>query len=81
MNIDTKVDEFSSSEIFENLPKLIKPGIAAQILSLSTKTIYDWRCRPEKNKVPLDLFLKFNKSLYIRTDVLKRWIASQNLPR
>ncbi len=64
--------------IFENLPNILRPTQVASILGLSIKTIYDWHYRQEKRKVPKELFLKFNRSLYLRTDILKQWIASQN---
>ena len=63
---------------FENLPELMRPENLASILGMSTKTIYDWRYRQRERKVPKDLFVKFNRSLFIRTDVLRKWIASQN---
>lgn len=65
-------------KLFDNLPKLMRPEAAAPILGVSTKTIYDWRYRGHLNRVPKQLFLKFNRFLYIRTDVLRDWIAIQN---
>ena len=64
--------------LFENLPKIMRPQQAASVLSLSIKTIYDWHYRQNQRKVPKELFLKLNRSLYLRTDILKDWIISQN---
>lgn len=72
------VSENSQFRIFENLPELIKPELAAAVLGISIKTIYDWRYRFRERKVPNELFLKINRSLLIRTNVLRQWIASQN---
>jgi len=63
---------------FENLPELLRPERAATVLDVSIKTIYDWRYKHRRYKVPGDLFLKFNRILYLNTKVLKEWIASQN---
>lgn len=64
--------------LFENLPDLLKPKQAAVILNVSRETIYDWHYRRHKNGLPDGLFLAINRRLYLRTDVLKKWIASQN---
>jgi predicted DNA-binding transcriptional regulator AlpA len=65
-------------QLFENLPKILRPDRVASILGLSKKTIYDWHYRQKQRRVPAELFVKFNRSLYLRTDILKQWIASQN---
>jgi len=64
--------------LFENLPDVIKPNVAASVLGLSVKTIYDWNYRQVEKGIPNNLFLKVNRLLYIRTDVLKQWIVSEN---
>ena len=64
--------------IFENLPKLLRPAQVASVLNRKVCTIYDWHYRQKLRKVPPELFVKFNRSLYLRTDILKEWIASQN---
>lgn len=68
----------SCPSFFENLPELMKPEAVAELLGVSVKTIYDWRYRQELRRVPKGLFLKFNRLLYLRTEVLKQWILSQN---
>ena len=65
-------------QLFENLPDLLRPEQAASVLGVAVATIYDWRYRLHSNKVPKELFLKFNRFLFLRTDVLRRWIVSQN---
>lgn len=64
--------------LFDNLPKLLRPETIASLLGLSVKTIYDWRYRGKLRSIPPQLFLKVNRFLYLRTDVLRDWIASQN---
>lgn len=56
----------------------MKPEAVALLLGVSVKTIYDWRYRQKLRGVPDGLFLKFNRLLYLRTEVLKQWIFSQN---
>ena len=65
-------------KLFDNLPKLLRPEAVAPILGISTKTVYDWRYRGHLSHVSKQLFLKFNRFLYVRTDVLRDWIAEQN---
>ncbi len=63
---------------FENLRTLEKPDAVASALGISIKTIYDWRYRSRQRKVPAGLFVTFNRRLFLRTDILQEWIASQN---
>ncbi len=65
-----------SSKLFENVPEIIRPPKAAELLGISVHTIYDWKYRGQMRNVPNDLFLKLNRSLYVKTEVLRRWVAS-----
>ncbi len=60
------------------VPELMRLEMAASVLGVSPKTIYDWRYRSQQRKIPVGLFVKLNRSLLIRTSVLREWIASQN---
>ena len=71
-------DDCSLGTLFDNLPKIIKPAVAASILGISVNTIYDWKYRHKLRKVPANLFLKINRLLFLRTEVLEKWIVSQN---
>ncbi len=64
--------------IFDNLPEIIKSEVLANYLSVSIKTIYDWRYRGQTRNIPSNLFIKINRLLYIRKSVLLNWINSQN---
>lgn len=64
--------------LFENLPELLRPSAVSNLLGVSLGTIYDWKYRGKTRRVPGDLFLKLNRSLYIRTEVLRNWIISNN---
>lgn len=68
----------NSANFLNGLPELLKIDLAASILGVSTKTIYDWKYRCKQRNIPSTLFVKINRSLLIRTDILKEWIASQN---
>ena len=67
-----------SGSIFDNLPDLLRPKVAAKLLGLSVKTIYDWKYRGQMRSIPTDLFIKINRSLYVNTRVLRRWILNNN---
>ena len=67
-----------AASLFENLPELIRPRELARVLGISLATIYDWRYRGKMRNVPVNLFLKINRNLFIRTEVLRSWISLQN---
>lgn len=67
-----------TENFLKDLPELMRPEFAASILGVSPKTIYDWRYRSKQRNIPSGLFVKLNRSLLIRTSILKEWIASQN---
>ena len=71
-------DKSQENEFFDNLPKLLRPDQVASLLSISVTTIYDWKYRQKQRRVPTNLFLKFNRKLYLRSSVLRQWITSQN---
>lgn len=76
---DTKKSEVNSSTmLFENLPKIVKIKTLAKTLDIAVATIYDWKYRSQMRNIPLELFLKINGRLYIRTDVLNNWLLSRN---
>jgi hypothetical protein len=66
----------NDNTLFENLPDIVKPASVAKLLDISVKTIYDWKYRGKMRNVPDDLFIKLNRSLYIKTKVLRRWVTS-----
>ena len=69
-----------ADKLFENLPDLIIPEVAAELLNKSVKTLYDWnyRGRTRKRKIPSNLFLKVGGGLYLRKDVLCSWISNRS---
>jgi hypothetical protein len=71
-------DNCCADDFLANLPELIRLETAASVLGVSIKTIYDWRYRCEQRKIPVGLFVKLNRSVLIRTNILREWIASQN---
>lgn len=75
MNEDALIDD--NQKFFENLPDLIRAENLASLMGLSVKTIYDWRYRARIRRVPAELFLKFRGKLFVRTKVLKQWMASE----
>lgn len=65
-------------KFFENSFELITPEQAAEMLNLSVTTIYGWKYKSAKLNVPDGLFIKFQRRLYLRIEVLKAWVTSQN---
>lgn len=65
-------------KLFDNLKGLLTTTEVSQLLGVSKATIYDWRYRQVLRRVPEGLFVKFNRKILVRTDILRSWIASQN---
>lgn len=63
-------------QVFDNKIDLMSVTEFCTKFGYSKKTVYDWRYRPEKNKVPTDLVVRLRGKLFIRTDVLKGLISS-----
>lgn len=70
--------EQNRDRFFDNLKEWMRPQEVADAFGLSVLTIYSWKAKAKTRKVPEGLFIKFNRHLYVRTDVLRRWISSQN---
>ncbi len=73
-----KKQENAPVKLFDNLKEILKPEEVASLLGVSVKTIYDWRYRGTSLGVPKNLFLKFNRFIYLRSDILRDWFISQN---
>ena len=67
-------------QLFDNLPNIVRVSVIAPILGLSIKTLYDWNYRRKMRRIPDDLFIKINSVLYIKTEVLRKWITCQQNP-
>lgn len=70
--------EQNRDRFFDNLKEWMRPQEVADAFGISVLTIYSWKAKAKTRKVPEGLFIKFNRHLYVRTDVLRRWISSQN---
>ena len=57
--------------VFDNLVSLMKASEFCSRFGYSMKTVYDWKYRPKKNKIPDDLVVKIRGKLFVRTDILK----------
>ena len=62
------------------LPDLIAVELAAKVIGISVKTLYDWKYRGKmrKKKIPPELFAKIGGSLYLRKDTLVDWVFGRN---
>ena len=63
-----------------NLPELIPLKIAAKVLNVSIKTLYDWKYRGKvrKTRILPNLFTRICGQLYLRKDILKAWVFGRN---
>jgi hypothetical protein len=66
--------------VFENEIGLMKASEFCSRFGYSMKTIYEWKYRPKRNKVPENLVVKFRGKLFIRTDVLRDLTPNSRLP-
>lgn len=64
--------------LFENLPDLLTPELAARALHTTRGTVYQWHYRPQKYSVIDGMFLKLGRKLLIQREVLKTWVLSRN---
>lgn len=79
MSQQNLVSDFIERDMFfENLKGWMRPQEVADTFGISVLTIYSWKAKAKTRKIPEGLFIKFNRKLYVRTDVLRRWISSQN---
>lgn len=67
----------SLEPLFDNLPTLLTPKMAADLTHSSIKTVFDWRYRPAKYGVPDDMFVKGGRKLFLRRDLFTRWFFSR----
>ena len=78
MSLISDVSKKQIDPFFDNLKGWMRPQEVADTFGISVWTIYKWKNRGKLAGVPEGLFIKFNRSLFIRTDVLRLWISSQN---
>jgi hypothetical protein len=57
--------------------ELMRASDIASKLGLSKETIYDWKYRSKKKQIPVGMFVKIGKMLFINTKVLKSWLESK----
>lgn len=56
---------------------LMRAADVAKSLGVSLETIYDWKYRAKKRKVPAGMFVKIGRMLFINTTILKVWLNNQ----
>jgi len=64
----------TSAPLFDKQLNLMKASEFCERFGYSLKTIYEWKYRPKRNKVPADLVVKFRGRLFVRTDILNELI-------
>ena len=72
------INNSADDPFFDSLKGWMSPQEVADKFGFSIWTIYKWKNRGALAGVPTGLFIKFNRKLYIRTEILRRWISSQN---
>lgn len=81
MNSSIGLEVNPQTALIDNLVGLIKASEFCSKFGYSMKTIYDWRHRPKRNKVPDNLVVKFRGKLFVRLDVLKTILPFQHAPQ
>lgn len=71
-------DAKSRDSFFDNFKGWMRPREVADAFGISVLTIYAWKSKSKTRKVPEGLFIKFNGQLFVRTEILRGWISSQN---
>ena len=69
------------SQLFDNLPELLTPEMAAVALHTTKATVYQWRSRPSRYDVPEGMFIKHGRKLLIRRDQLRAWVLLRSSKR
>lgn len=80
MNSNVSTGTHNPELIFENQFQLMKASEFCSKFGYSMKTIYEWKYRPKRNKVPENLVVKFRGKLFIRTDILRGLSPIFSLP-
>lgn len=75
IEVNQKMDLMSFLETEHR--KLLRANEVAGILGVSLETVYDWKYRSKMRKVPEGMFVKISRMLFVRSDLLKGWIAGQ----
>lgn len=70
--------DLKNEKLFENRRILMRAHEAAQELQIPVSTVYNWKYRGHLHGVPEGLFLKLNRMLYVRVDILRQWIQRRS---
>jgi hypothetical protein len=63
-----------SEMFFDNQLPLMTAADFCSRFGYSIKTIYDWKYRPKKNKIPEKMVIKIRGKLFVRMDIYKSLI-------
>ena len=64
--------------LFENLRGWLRPEDLAKKTGFAVGTIYNWRHAAKSKNIPREMFVKVGGRLFVRTEVFKTWISSEN---
>ncbi len=71
MNPSIKAEGKSSVAACDNQFPLMTLEEFCSQFGYSKKTVYDWKYRPKKNKVPSELVVKIRGKVFVRADVYR----------
>ena len=74
MNSTNRMDLISFLETDHR--KLLRAKDVARIMGISYETVYDWKYRSIKRRIPEGMFVKVGRMLFVRSDLLKGWILT-----
>lgn len=77
---ENRQDRLINDAFLNGLSGWLTPKEVSDYLKISVLTVYSWKAKSQVRKIPDGLFMKFNRKLFVRADVLKTWIESQNQP-
>lgn len=63
-----------------NTEKVLMRAVdVAKALGISLETVYDWKYRAKKRRVPAGMFVKIGRMLYVNTVLLREWLSGQTM--
>lgn len=66
-------------DIFSGLPRpLMTLKEASEFSRSPLNTVYDWRRRPERYDIPIEMFFTNGRKILIRTDIFEKWFISRS---
>lgn len=66
-------------DFFDSRIDLIPIAEFCRRFGYSKKTVYDWKYKIARNKIPINLIVKFRGKLFIRVDVFNQLVLANSI--